>query len=590
MKFPSIKKIVSSLESVLMRFPFAIAASIFGTDVAYLLVDLPYDGDRLTQYTLTRLVWVSLLALPFFLSSTLFAESNRFSKPKTLVVSCAVLLLLMGIYFSFNSALLTSDSIRFVLLFISFHLLVSFAGFLSNSSINAFWEFNKVLFLRILTALLYSTVIYIGLCIAILTVDQLFALDLNHKVYGKLFCIIFGLFNTTFFLAGVPSTWNEVDPLESYPKGLKVFTQFVLIPLSIIYLLILLAYEAKIVLQWSLPDGWVGWLVAGYAVFGIFSFLLIFPIRTHEENRWIHIFSRWFYLLLVPLIALLFVAIWTRIHAYGITENRYLLVALGVWLTGITIYFLLQKTNIRIIPISLFLLCLMATWGPQSAPAMSMHSQLSRITSFYESKNSYHDGKLKKLPDSVKTPKEIYNLPYYLLDRYHPRAFQNTFGINIDSLFEAVSKEKKYYQVESEVISKVRAHIGMNSIAEDYDRYFSIESKFDSVSISNYKTLIPIDLNSNDFQKLLATYQSAEWLLEIEKYGITYQFVLDSAYQSIAVKFDGENEIELDQPLYITNTRQRSTLVIFNLTFDKERGSKVIFLNHVKGLILLHKD
>ncbi|MCE2996262.1 MAG: DUF4153 domain-containing protein [Cyclobacteriaceae bacterium] len=590
MKFPSIKKIVSSLESVLMRFPFAIAASIFGTDVAYLLVDLPYDGDRLTQYTLTRLVWVSLLALPFFLSSTLFAESNRFSKPKTLVVSCAVLLLLMGIYFSFNSALLTSDSIRFVLLFISFHLLVSFAGFLSNSSINAFWEFNKVLFLRILTALLYSTVIYIGLCIAILTVDQLFALDLNHKVYGKLFCIIFGLFNTTFFLAGVPSTWNEVDPLESYPKGLKVFTQFVLIPLSIIYLLILLAYEAKIVLQWSLPDGWVGWLVAGYAVFGIFSFLLIFPIRTQEENRWIHIFSRWFYLLLVPLIALLFVAIWTRIHAYGITENRYLLVALGVWLTGITIYFLLQKTNIRIIPISLFLLCLMATWGPQSAPAMSMHSQLSRITSFYESKNSYHDGKLKKLPDSVKTPKEIYNLPYYLLDRYHPRAFQNTFGINIDSLFEAVSKEKKYYQVESEVISKVRAHIGMNSIAEDYDRYFSIESKFDSVSISNYKTLIPIDLNSNDFQKLLATYQSAEWLLEIEKYGITYQFVLDSAYQSIAVKFDGENEIELDQPLYITNTRQRSTLVIFNLTFDKERGSKVIFLNHVKGLILLHKD
>jgi Domain of unknown function (DUF4153) len=590
MKFPSIKKIVSSLESVLVRFPFAIAASIFGTAVAYLLVDLPYDGNRLTQYTLTRLVWVSLLALPFFLSSTLFAESNRFSKPKTLVVSCAVLLLLMGIYFSFNSALLTSDSIRFVLLFISFHLLVSFAGFLSNSSIHAFWEFNKVLFLRILTALLYSTVIYIGLCIAILTVDQLFTLDLNHKVYGKLFCIIYGLFNTTFFLAGVPSTWNEVDPLESYPKGLKVFTQFVLIPLSIIYLLILLAYEAKIVLQWSLPDGWVGWLIAGYAVFGIFSFLLIFPIRTQEENRWIHIFSKWFYLLLIPLIALLFVAIWTRIHAYGITENRYFLVSLGVWLTGITLYFSLQKTNIRIIPISLFLFCLIATWGPQSAPTMSMHSQLSRIISFYESKNSYHDGKLKKLPDSVKTPEEIYNLPYYLLGRYNAGAFQNTFDINIDSLFENEIKKKNQYRNAYEVATKVRAHIGMNETEEGYNRYYSIETKTDSVSISNYKTLIPVDLNSDDFNELGDIYISAEWLLEIEKYGITYQFALDSAYRSIAAKFDGENELELDQPLYITNARQRSTLVIFNLTFDKERGSKVIFLNHVKGLILLHKD
>ena len=312
-----------------------------------------------------------MLALPLFLSATLFAESNRFSKPKTIVLSIVVLLLIIGIYFSFNVALLTSDIIRFALLFISFHLLVSFAGFLSNSTINAFWEFNKVLFLRILTALLYSTVIHIGLCIAILAVDQLFNLDLSTKVYGKLFCIIFGLFNTIFFLAGVPSVMKEGDPLESYPKGLKIFTQFVLIPLSIIYLMILLAYESKIVLQWSLPDGWVGWLVAGYAVFGIFSFLLIFPIRTQEENRWIHIFSKWFYLLLIPLIVLLFIAIWTRIRAYGITENRYFLVLLGVWLTGITIYFSLQKTNIRIIPISLFLFCLIATWGPQSAPLTS---------------------------------------------------------------------------------------------------------------------------------------------------------------------------------------------------------------------------
>lgn len=590
MKFPSFKKIVSSVESVLARFPFAIAASLFGTVVSYMLVDLPYDGDEFTRLALTRLEWVSMLALPLFLSATLFAESNRFTKPKTIALSIVVLLLIIGIYFSFNVALLTSDIIRFALLFISFHLLVSFAGFLSNSTINAFWEFNKVLFLRILTALLYSTVIYIGLCIAILAVDQLFVLDLNAKVYGKLFCIIFGLFNTIFFLAGVPSMMKEGDPMESYPKGLKIFTQFVLIPLSIIYLMILLAYEAKIVLQWSLPDGWVGWLVAGYAVFGIFSFLLIFPIRTQEENRWIHIFSKWFYLLLIPLIVLLFIAIWTRIRAYGITENRYFLVLLGVWLTGITIYFSLQKTNIRIIPISLFLLCMMATWGPQSAPTMSMHSQLSRIISFYESKNSYHDGKLKKLPDSVKTPKEIYNLPYYLLGRYNAGAFQNTFDINIDSLFEIEIKKKKQYQNAYEVATKVRAHIGMKETEEGYNRYYSLETKTDSVSISNYKTLIPVDLNSGDFQRARATYKPDEWLLEIEKYGITYQFGLDSAYQSIAAKFDGENEIELDQPLYITNAKQRSTLVIFYLMYAKERESDVIFVDHVKGLILLHKD
>ena len=51
---------------------------------------------------------------------------------------------------------------RFALYAISLHLLVSFIAFLKNE-INGFWEFNRTIFQRILTALVYSGVLYAGL-------------------------------------------------------------------------------------------------------------------------------------------------------------------------------------------------------------------------------------------------------------------------------------------------------------------------------------------------------------------------------------------------------------------------------------------
>src|SRR5690606_34732880 len=126
--------------------------------------------------------------------------------------------------------------------------------------------------------------------------------------------------------------------------------QFVLIPLATIYLTILLAYEIKLIAEWSLPKGIVSSLVLGYAVYGILSILLVYPIRYDEGNRWISTFSKWFYLLLIPLIVVLALAVWQRVDQYGITESRYVLIALSLWLAGITIYFLTDRQqNIRVI-------------------------------------------------------------------------------------------------------------------------------------------------------------------------------------------------------------------------------------------------
>ncbi len=268
--------------------------------------------------------------------------------------------------------------------------MVSFAPFFSKNNHNGFWQFNKVLFLRILTSALYSGVLYIGLALAIWAVGKLWDIHFNN-LYLYIFVFIATVFNSTFFLAGIPKDFDELEKNDSYPKGLKIFTQYILIPLMTIYLVILCLYEIKILFQRTLPDGIVSWLIMGYAVFGILSLLLIYPIREEENNKWIKTFSRIFYIMLFPLLVLLFIAIGIRIGDYGVTEERYTIVAIGLWLTFIAFYSLWKSSSIKFIPISLCLFALLSVYGPQSAPSISLKSQINQLAKIIQTKNGERD-------------------------------------------------------------------------------------------------------------------------------------------------------------------------------------------------------
>jgi hypothetical protein len=52
--------------------------------------------------------------------------------------------------------------------------------------------------------------------------------------------------------------------------GLKVFAQYLLVPIVIRHLVILTAYLVKVLITWDWPSGWIGWLVSGVAAVGIF--------------------------------------------------------------------------------------------------------------------------------------------------------------------------------------------------------------------------------------------------------------------------------------------------------------------------------
>lgn|GEM_PF-4240683 len=74
------------------------------------------------------------------------------------------------------------------------------------------------------------------------------------------------------------------------------------------------------------------WLVIGYSVSGILAFLLVHPLLDDADNPWVRLLSKWYFPALIPLSILQLLAVWERISAYGVTENRYLALTTGFWL------------------------------------------------------------------------------------------------------------------------------------------------------------------------------------------------------------------------------------------------------------------
>ncbi|GAB2780819.1 hypothetical protein HNQ93_001306 [Hymenobacter luteus] len=407
MKLPSLQHLVSEAATVLRRFPLTLLCAFVLGGVGIYLIYLSDSGKAQPEWTLPVLSAAGL-GLSFSLAVALAAERYRWPAWGRLAAAVGVVALLGLWYAACPPELNLIWGLRLFVLLVALHLLVAVVPYLPELRRNAdtpgFWRYNETLFLRILISGLYSGVLFAGCALALVAIDNLFDVELDERLFGYLFTVLATVFNTWFFLAGVPQNFAALEQEATYPKGLKVFTQFVLLPLVVLYLGILYAYLGRILVQWELPKGWVSILVLALAVAGILALLLIHPIRNAAENTWIRTFARWFYLALFPLLGLLAVAIGTRIRAYGITEERYFVLVLAAWLLVMATYFLVRKgQGIIWIPASLAVVALLSVAGPWGAFATAERSQLSQLREISAQYKLLKDGKLdgagQRVPD-----------------------------------------------------------------------------------------------------------------------------------------------------------------------------------------------
>ncbi|MGG7662135.1 DUF4153 domain-containing protein [Dyadobacter sp. BHUBP1] len=375
-KLPSLKTLGDLLADTVIRYKWVTLIALAKTIIFIWLTEIPYDEQNIKN-ELLRLSYVATLALPIALAIRLSCE-RRSWKSYTGPAMVVVMIVALAIYYwLMNPDPGFSETYRFFILLAGAHLLVSYLPFIGTDDKEGFWQFNKTLFLQFLNATLYSGTLFVGLLIAVQTVKYLFRIEYSFAIEADLFMVVACFFHTVFFLSKIP---KPTETLTGYPNGLKIFTQYVLLPLEVVYLVILYIYLAKIIVQWQLPQGQVAYLVLAFSGAGILALLLLHPLRQNMQERWVAIFSRRYYLALLPLIVLLFTGIFRRIGDYGITENRYVVAVLAFWLAGITLYFLSGKRDdIRWIPITLSILCFLLPIGPWNIFAVAKNSQLKQF-------------------------------------------------------------------------------------------------------------------------------------------------------------------------------------------------------------------
>ncbi len=390
-RLPSIGTVVEAALATLRRFPLVVACG-FAAAAAAILMSEDLGPDWLHD----PLLAAATLGLPLFTATTLVGERSR-SVPLRAALTVAALAALAAVHAGWNG---WSESVRFaryVELSLTFHLLVAFAPFVRRARPRAFWQYNRLLFTRFLAAGISSATLFLGLALALAALNKLFGVDLPRSSYFRVWVLCGFVFTTWFFLGGVPGDLDALEDSREYPAILKVFAQYTLVPLVTVYLVILTLYFAKVVVSWDWPSGWIGYLVSGVAGAGILALLLVHPLAERDDQRWIAGFARAFWIGMLPAVAMLWLAIDQRVHQYGVTEPRYFLLVLSLWLAAIALYFGLTRSRaIQVIPTSLCLLSAVAFAGPWGAYSVSRRSQLGRVRDLLASHGMLAGGHVRR--------------------------------------------------------------------------------------------------------------------------------------------------------------------------------------------------
>jgi Domain of unknown function (DUF4153) len=375
MRFPSFVTLADRAREVVLRFPWTMAAGTLAAIAA--IIGTTHSGSK-DEWL--RIAAVAALGLALTVALTLFAEERGWPSARKAGLNAAGVAVLVLFYLVWPGPDRKHEAIRYFQLSAGLHLLAATLPFVGQRETNAFWQYNRHLFLGFLRAAVFSFVLYFGLVIALVALDKLFGVDVPSELYARLYLVVVFVINTGIFLAAVPRGLRELAGDTGYPRVLKVFAQYILTPLVFIYLLMLLAYLVKIVAGGEWPSGWIGWLVTSVAVAGLLGFLLVHPLRDDANETWIRTYTRWLFVGLIPAAAMLLVAFWKRILPYGLTEPRLLGVLLGLWLLLIAVsYTIRQDAGIRRIPVTLAALLLLTLYGPLSVTSLAVASQGRRL-------------------------------------------------------------------------------------------------------------------------------------------------------------------------------------------------------------------
>lgn len=291
---------------------------------------------------------------------------------------------------------------------------------------------NSIVIRLLITGILYLIACG-GICGVLFALESLFDINIMNELYTDVFIVLGTTFLPMVWLYGINF---KVEPSEK--KLYKILLVYVCIPLLFVYSLVVYGYIIKIALNnFIMPSSIISNLVLWYS---LVSVAVIYLARPYTKSPLAKFFYKWYPLISILPIITMFVSISMRINQYGITINRYFLVAGGIWLSLMFAYLIYKRfakkerlNNVIIISLAIIaLICVIEPISANTVATKAQKVQLENVVSKYIA-----DGELAINDMEIEEIEQAQDIIYYL-DNNNYRYSDNLsiFAKNIDFLTE----------------------------------------------------------------------------------------------------------------------------------------------------------
>ncbi len=402
-----------------------------------------------------------------------------------------------------------------------------------------FWNFSIRTISALIVAYAISGILYLGLVLLVESLKMLFGIHINDNVYTDIAIVCMVLLAPALFMNLVPKREEKYtyDVLEfsHFSKGV---VQYLFLPLLGVYMITLYAYAAKILLQWSLPVGGVSYLVTGSMVLMVLLIYFTYPLLHMEGNKFFKSVTRWIPVLMLPLLALMTVAIYRRLSDYGITVSRLYLLVFNLWCYAVCLWLICTRNKrIWMIPASFAVILFLISVGPQSIPNITERHLLN------EARAAFMASGLKSLPLSDEQYKRwadeadpdvaasIDSKLHYLTTYYSPESIYSVVksAAFVGSYSHHLAPEEDVYI--DKVISYGNSHMITNmTMPQGYSRMTLLREMSEGAEIDEDKILLV--LNDGEHSEEYRFFIDVEMFKKFDEEG-TYQ-----PGETLAVKND----------------------------------------------------
>ncbi len=366
-----------------------------------------------------RLTLFLMQGIVFSAAAQIFSESKGLARGKNaalLLGGCGLIALgAWGPEYTYPTSLYVTAALA---------LSLTFAPYIGRAATeDSVWYYNYLNVLTVVMGAISALVFSLGLCAALASIKYLFELHgISDNIYTDFWTAGWFFLLPIFVLAQWADKFDFEKRECSYHKGIYFIANYLTVPLAFTYMFILYAYLGKIGLHWELPRGNLAYMVSGFGTLGILTCLGVYPIRETGTQPLREFYKYFFYILIVP-VFLLALGIYTRVHQYGLTEERYALVIAWLWFAGLTALYTLRhsRAHIRHIPMLLALLLLLASGGPWGAYSLSVSSQVGRLGGMLAKAGVIgKNGQVQKAPVQVSfaTRKSVSSVMDYLYNHH----------------------------------------------------------------------------------------------------------------------------------------------------------------------------